>query len=290
VGVIGVGRMGLPVCTRLAAAGWAVSATDLRPEREADVRAAGAGWSADTAGLVDGADVVLTVLPGQAEVEAAMAVAMARLRPEMTWIDMTSGDPRTARALVADAAARGVEALDAGLGGGVPAAEDGTLQLFVGGAAAAVDRHRSLLQCLGRVEHVGGPGAGRLVKLLVNLLWFGQSLAVSEAMLVARRSGLEPDVVAGALGRSAAASAFVAVDLPALLDGDYRDSFELERCCAQIDALAGVAHELAVPFELSETVRGAYRAALERYGPVDGELRPVALLEERAGIALRDSA
>jgi 3-hydroxyisobutyrate dehydrogenase len=290
VGVIGTGRMGLPICERLAAAGWAVAATDLRPEREADVRAAGAGWARDTAGLVDAVEIVLTVLPGQPELETVMAEAMPRLRPGMTWIDMTSGDPRAARALVAQAAARDVAVVDAAMGGGVSAVRSGTLQLFVGGDAAAVARHRALLEFLGRVEHVGGPGAGRLVKLLVNLLWFGQSLAVSEALLVARGSGLDLDVVAGALGRSAAASEFVAADLPGLLVGDHRDSFELDRCCAQIDTLAGVAEELGVPFELSEAVRGAYRAALERYGPVNGELRPVALLQERAGIALRSGA
>jgi 3-hydroxyisobutyrate dehydrogenase-like beta-hydroxyacid dehydrogenase len=282
--------MGLPICRRLAAAGWAVTATDLRRQREADVRAAGADWAPDAAGLVDAVDVVLTVLPGQAEVESAMAVALARLRSGTAWIDMTSGDPRAARALVAAATVHGVETLDAGMGGGIPAVQDGTLQLFVGGEAAAVERHRPLLEVLGRVEHVGGPGAGRLVKLVVNLLWFGQAVALSEALLLARRSGLDLDVVAGALGRSSAASEFVAGDLPGLLAGDYRDSFGLDRCCDEIDALAGLACELGVPFELSETVRRAYRAALERYGPVDGELRAVALLEERAGIALRGGA
>jgi 3-hydroxyisobutyrate dehydrogenase len=287
VGVIGVGRMGLPICRRLAAAGWAVGATDRRAEREGAVRAAGAGWAPDAAELVGGVGTVLTVLPGQAELEAVMSLATARLRPGTAWIDMTSGDPRAARARVADATARGVEALDAAMGGGVSAAEDGSLQLFVGGDAVAVERHRPLLEVLGRVEHVGGPGAGRLVKLIVNLLWFGQSLAVGEALLVARRSGLDLDVVAGALGRSAASSEFVASDLPDLLGGDYRDSFELDRCCDQLDALARLARELGVPFELSEAVGGAYRAALARYGPVDGELRPVALLEERAGITLR---
>jgi 3-hydroxyisobutyrate dehydrogenase len=279
--------MGIPICERLAAAGWAVTATDLRPECEADVRAVGAGWVPGSGRLVDEADVVLTVLPGPAEVQEVMAGAMARLRPGMAWIDMTSGDPRPAQALVAAAAARGVEALDAGLGGGVPAAQSGTLQLFVGGEAAAVERRRPLLEVLGRVEHVGGPGAGRLVKLIVNLLWFGQSLAVSEALLVARRGGLDLDVVAGTLGRSAAASEFVRADLPGLLAGDYRDSFGLDRCCDQIDAIADIARELGVPVELSEAVRGAYHSALERYGPVDGELRAVALLEERAGITLR---
>jgi 3-hydroxyisobutyrate dehydrogenase len=287
VGVVGVGRMGTPICGRLVAAGWPVTAADLRPERKAAVRAAGAGWARDIAGLVERVEIVLTVLPGQAEVETVMTEALDRLRPGTTWIDMTSGDPRAARGLVARAAARHIAVLDAAMGGGVPAAQSGTLQLFVGGDGAVVKRHRPLLETLGRVEHVGGPGAGRLVKLLVNLLWFGQSLAVSEALLVARGTGLDLDVVAAALGRSAAASQFVAADLPGLLEGDYRETFGLDLCCAQIDAVAGLARELGVPFEVSETVRGAYRAALERYGPVDGELRPVALLEDRAGLVLR---
>ena len=264
-----------------------VAAADARPEIEAAVGAAGARWVGDVAALVDQVDVVLTVLPGTAELQAVMAEAMARLRPGMAWIDMTSGDPRPARALVRDAIARGVDALDAALGGGVPAARSGTLQLFVGGEPAVVERHRPLLEVLGRVEHVGGPGAGRLVKLIVNLLWFGQSLAVGEALLVARRSGLDLGVVSEVLGRSAAASAFVAGDLPGLLAGDYRDSFGLDRCCDQIDVMADLARELGVPFELSVAVHGAYRAALERYGPVDGELRAVALLEELAGVDLR---
>lgn len=279
--------MGLPVCERLVAAGWEVAATDARPELEAAVCAVGARWVGDVAGLVDQTDVMLTVLPGTADLEAVMAEAMARLRPGMGWIDMTSGDPRPARALVREAALRGVEALDAALGGGVPAARSGTVQLFVGGERAAVERHRPLLEIIGHVEHVGGPGAGRLVKLIVNLLWFGQSLAVTEALLVARRSGLDLGVVSDVLGRSAAASEFVAGDLPGLLTGDYRDSFGLDRCCDQIDAIAAIAQELGVPFELSDAVRRAYEAALARYGPVDGELRAVALLEERAGIELR---
>src|ERR1700742_5030460 len=121
--------MGLPVCGRLVAAGWEVAAADARPEREAAVRAAGARWASGVSALVDEVDVVLTVLPGAAELGAVMAQAMGRLRPGMAWIDMTSGDPRPARALVRDALARGADVLDAALGGGVPAAESGTLQL-----------------------------------------------------------------------------------------------------------------------------------------------------------------
>jgi 3-hydroxyisobutyrate dehydrogenase len=278
VGIIGVGRMGLPICARLVGAGFVVAATDLRPELESDVRAAGGRWTPDAAELVDEAEVVLTVLPGPAELRDAMTVAMARLRPGMAWIDMTSGDPRGGGALAAEACARGADVVDAMLGGGVAAAQTGALQLFVGGEAVAVQRQRPLLESLGRVEHVGSSGAGRLVKLLVNLLWFGQSLAVGEALLVARRSGLDLDRLAGVLGRSAAGCDFIRGDLPAMLAGDERDTFGLDRCCDQLDSVIELARELDVPVELSSAVGEAYRAALEHYGPVDGELLPLARL------------
>jgi 3-hydroxyisobutyrate dehydrogenase len=278
VGVVGVGRMGQPICGLLAAAGFTVAATDIRSECQAVVREAGVRWVPDTATLAGEADVLVTVLPGPPEIQAVMAVATPRLRPGMTWIDMTSGDPRLSRVLALEAGARGAEYLEAALGGGVPAAQGGTLQLFVGGEAAAVDRHRPLLETLGRVEHVGGPGAGQLVKLIVNLLWFGQSLAVGEALLAARGSGLDLDVLSGVLARSAAGSDFIRRDLPGVLTGDERDSFGLDRCCDQLDTVTDIARELDVPFELSAAVARAYRAALAHYGPVDGELLPLARL------------
>lgn len=75
VGVIGVGRMGIPVCTKLVRAGFTVVAGDQRPERKRDVRAAGAGWMASTQALAATADVLLTILPGPAELREAMAQA-----------------------------------------------------------------------------------------------------------------------------------------------------------------------------------------------------------------------
>jgi len=290
VGIIGIGRMGLPVCARLTAAGLRVVAGDVRPEREQDARDAGAGWDPDPERLVGQASVLITVLPGSGELVDAMAVALGSLRPNSTWIDLTSAAPAAGMELVARAHARGIECLEAPMGGGVHAATTGTLQLFVGGRSDVVERHRALLELLGRVEHVGDHGAGYTTKLLVNLLWFGQAVAVGEALLLARRAEIDLDVLRSALGRSAAASDFVSRDLDRLLDGDYLESFGIDRCCEELAAVAALADELDVPFELSSTVERAYRAALTRYGPVDGELLAVALLEERAGTRLRRSA
>jgi 3-hydroxyisobutyrate dehydrogenase len=94
-------------------------------------------------------------------------------------------------------------------------------------------------------------------------------------------------VLRSALGRSAAAGEFVRRDLDALLVGDYLESFGIDRCCEELASVVALADQLAVPFELSAAVERAYRAALGHYGPVDGELLAVALLEERAGARLR---
>jgi 3-hydroxyisobutyrate dehydrogenase len=289
IGFIGVGRMGLPMCTNLARAGYEVIAGDERPEREQEARAVGASWAGEAQLVAAAAEVLVTVLPGSDELREAMALAIPTLGPGTTWIDMTSSSAAVGRELGARARERGVECLDAPVGGGVAAAAAGTLQLFVGGEAQTVERHRRLLEVLGSIEHVGDHGAGYTTKLLVNLLWFGQAVATGEALLLARRAGIDLEVLRGALGRSAAASEFVRRDLDALLDGDYLTSFGLDRCCEELEAVRALAGELAVPFELSAAVARAYARALERYGPVDGELLAVALLEEQAGVRLRRS-
>jgi 3-hydroxyisobutyrate dehydrogenase len=279
--------MGLPICNRLVQAGFDVAAGDREVGREEAVHAAGGRWFGDLRLVVEAADVLITVLPGSAELRDVMRTAMPALGPAMTWVDMTSAAPAVGVELMTRAERRGAECLEVTLGGGVPAAMTGALQLFVGGGEHTLNRHRALLEVLGTVEHVGDRGAGYLSKLLVNLLWFGQAVAVGEALLVARREGLDLDVFVSVLRRSAAASNFLSGDLDALLRGDYLESFGLDRCCEELDAVVSVAREGDVPCELSTTVQRAYRDALAHYGPVDGELRAVARLEERAGLQLR---
>ena len=287
IGIVGVGRMGLPMCGRLVDAGYEVIAGDARGECEELVRGVGGKWVGNPAEVASDADVLITVLPGAAELLAAIDVAIPAMRSGTTWIDMTSCSPVIGGKLAARARERGVECLDVPVGGGAPAASSGALQLFVGGPKELLDRHRQMLNVLGPVVHLGDHGAGYVTKLLVNLLWFGQAVATGEALLLARRSGIDLDAIASAVDGSTAANEFLRTNLSKLLEGDYLPSFGLDRCCEELDAVVSLAKQLAVPFELSTQVFQAYARALDRYGPVDGELLAVALLEERAGTRLR---
>jgi 3-hydroxyisobutyrate dehydrogenase len=293
VSFAGVGRMGMPMCANLVRAGYAVTAGDVRPGRETEVTRCGARWGGEAAAAAAGADVLITMLPGTQELTEVMlgpGGVLAVLPPGATWIDMTSTDPAAGAELAAAAHGRGVRVLEAPVGGGVPAAVAGTLQLFVGGDAALLEQHRAMLEALAdpaRIAHVGGTGSGYTAKLLVNLLWFGQAVATAEALLLGRRAGIDLDVLRGVLAGSAAASHFITDDLSALFQGDYLASFGLDRCCEELAAVTALARADRVPFELSEHVERIYRRALDRYGPADGELLPIAMLEEQAGLRLR---
>jgi 3-hydroxyisobutyrate dehydrogenase len=293
IGFIGAGRMGLPMCVNLVRAGYQVTAGDVRAEQESAVTGCGARWEGTPSALAAESDLLITMLPGAGAVHDVMAGpggALAALPPSAVWIDMTSNSPAAGRALAAAAGARGIGVLDAPVGGGVEAAQTGTLHLFVGGDIALLERHRALLEVLAdprHISHVGAHGAGYLVKLLVNLLWFGQAVATAEALLLGRRAGLDLDALRRALAGSAASSALIRHDLDALLDGDYLASFELDRCCEELTSVIGLAREYETPCELSAVVERTYQHALSRYGPVGGELLAVALLEEQAGVRLR---
>jgi 3-hydroxyisobutyrate dehydrogenase len=288
--------MGMPMCANLVRAGYTVTAGDVRAGRETEVTGCGARWGGEAAAVAAGADVLITVLPGTQELTEVMLGPhgiLAILPPEATWIDMTSSDPATGRQLAAVAHGRGIRVLEAPVGGGVPAAVAGTLQLFVGGDADLLEQHRALLQVLAdpaRITHVGGSGTGYTAKLLVNLLWFGQAVATAEALLLGCQAGIDVGVLRSAFAGSAAASHFITDDLSALFRGDYLASFGLDRCCEELAAVTALARDDRVPFELSEHVERVYRRALDRYGPADGELLPIAMLEEQAGIRLRGGA
>jgi 3-hydroxyisobutyrate dehydrogenase len=198
---------------------------------------------------------------------------------------MSSAEPDTARAVGAVAAARGVHTLEAPVGGHPAAARAGGLLTFVGGAATDVEAQRDVLEALAdRVVPVGPAGSGYAVKLLVNLLWFGQAIAHSEALTIAARMGLDPETVRAAVQQSAAASRFGERDAPALLRGDDLASFSLARCCEQLLAVLAISERLHVPLELTMSVAEVHQQALARYGDVPGELLGARLVAERAGI------
>ena len=112
-------------------------------------------------------------------------------------------------------------------------------------------------------------------------------MTAAEALILARREGIDLDVLQGAVLGSAAASSFMDDGVSAVLSGDYLTTFGLDRCCEELAAVTATAREAGTPFRMSRHVEQIYRQALARYGAANGELLPIAMMEEQAGVRLR---
>jgi 3-hydroxyisobutyrate dehydrogenase-like beta-hydroxyacid dehydrogenase len=288
VGFVGLGRMGMPMCARLVRSGFPVRASDLRLTLRQELEATGARWEPTAAVVARNVEVLVTMLPGAHEVSEVAADVSGVLAPGAIWIDMSTGSPQSAADVAAAAARRGIRVVDAPVAGGPDDARAGRLLAFVGADSSDLARVGGVLAAIAdRVVHVGPHGSGYLAKLMANSLWFCQAVAVAEVLTLARRAGLDLDVVREAIGQSAAASQFIAVDADALLAGDDHASFSLARCCEQLSTMLELGARLNVPLDAVALANDVHRRALARYGDVDGELLGARLIAEEAGVELR---
>lgn len=291
VGVLGLGRMGLPIARSLARAGFAVSVFDIAADRRTEASPLSAADSA--VDLARSVDTLVTVLPGAIEAERLLLDdgLIDEVGPGALWLDLTSSDPTVSRRIAERATQQGIASVAAPMGGGPSAAESGRLRFFAGGEPSAIERATPILAALGgedAVDRVGNDiGDGGTAKLLANLLWFGQVVAVTEALLLGISLGVPIRSLRHSLGASPGGSVFVDEYLDSLLAGDYLETFGIDRVVEELDILVRLADRADVPFELSRTVARLHREALDRFGAIDGELLAAKLLEERAGIDLR---
>lgn len=285
IGVIGIGAMGAPIAVALAE-DHDVTVFDERPELLASISDR-LPTAASAIELVAASDVVITVLPGPVETADVIGKCAADFVPGACWLDLGTGDPRVTRRLSAELAERGVDAVGAPMAGGPSAARARLLHFTAAGTSAAAARVEPVLRWLsapGGVDVIGeDPAEAQTVKLLSNLLWFGQVVAVTEVMLLGRALGSDPRQLLQWLGSRAGASAMLDRDYDAVLRGDYMASFGLDRVVEQLTTLISLAEDLSVPFALSTHVARVHQAALDAYGPVAGELLAAKFLEEQGG-------
>jgi 3-hydroxyisobutyrate dehydrogenase len=293
-GFIGLGHMGGPMSRRLAEAGLNLVVYDLDPARAAPALAHGARLAGSAAEAADGAGVLITMLPTPAAVEEVMlgsGGALGALPDGALWVDMSTSSPEVTARVRARGAERGIRVVDAPVAGMSAGADAGTLEIFAGGDAADVAEARPLLEHLGdpeRIFHVGGHGAGLVVKLMLNLLWFDQLVAVAEVLTIGARAGVDLGVLHKALVEGPTSSRLLEKDLlPLLTRGEYEEGFSLALATKDLRLAVDLARAAGVPAELSAVVEQLFTRARAAYGDDAGEMSPVRLYEETAGVALR---
>jgi 2-hydroxy-3-oxopropionate reductase len=202
VGFIGTGIMGFPMARHLAQAGHRVQAWNRTPEKAQRLAASGARICEQAAQTVEQAQVLICMLssgPSCDELLLGEAGLIARMQPGALLIVMSSIPVETARHQAQQAALRDIAYVDAPVSGGEKGAREATLAIMAGGAAAAVERARPLLEKMGRVTHVGPAGSGQLAKLVNQMMVASNIASVAEALLLAERGGADPARVREAL-------------------------------------------------------------------------------------------
>ncbi len=223
VAILGIGRMGLPMATRLCQAGLTVHAWNRNRTRAEPLAALGATVHGQASEAVRQADLVISMLENGPVVEQVLfeqGTAQA-MRPGTLVVDMASIKPAEAREHATRLAAMGLRHIDAPVSGGTVAAEAGTLAIMAGGEAADLAQALPALQHLGTTVHVGPHGAGQLAKL-ANQMIVGITIgAVSEALLMCAKGGADMAKVREAIGGGFARSRILELHGQRMVDRDF---------------------------------------------------------------------
>jgi 3-hydroxyisobutyrate dehydrogenase-like beta-hydroxyacid dehydrogenase len=252
VGFYGMGRMGVPMATNLVQAGHAVAVGNRTLTRCEPLERLGCAVAATPAELAREADVVITMVSDAAaarEVYFADDGILAGARPGTIVIDMSTVGPPASRELAEACEQTGLRALDAPVSGSIPAAQAATLIAMVGGEREVFETARPVLAAMTREQfHLGGTGAGQAMKLGINSMIATTNLALSEALVLAERSGIDRAVAYAVLKESAIASPFVHYKEAAFLDPDGADRyFSVSLLQKDVDLALALGRELQVP-------------------------------------------
>ncbi|MDR3591153.1 MAG: NAD(P)-dependent oxidoreductase [Negativicutes bacterium] len=292
VGFIGLGAMGRPMAANLLQAGYSLTVYDVVESAVAELTAKGAKRALTPKAVAQAAEIIITMLPNNAIVEAVLSGAdglLAGSRPGQVIIDMSSVTPGHTKKMAALAQAREVDYIDAPVSGGVAGATAGSLTIMAGGRTEVLEACREVLSVLGKkIYHVGPVGSGDTVKLVNNLLLGINMAAVAEAMTLGVKAGLDPqvmfDVIAASSGRSYALEAKVP---NFVLKGNFEPGFAVDLQYKDLEMASQTGKELGLPLLLTNIAGQIYETARAKGLGRKDISAVVAMQEELAGVKVR---
>ena len=268
VGFIGLGAMGRPMALHLLEAGHELSVYARRAEAAQPLVDVGATRRATPAEVAVASEVVFTMVTTGADVEAVALGEGGILhgaRPGTVLVDMGTIPPGTARRIAAQLAARGIETIDAPVSGGEVGARNATLAIMAGGKAEVLARVRPLLEKLGKtIVHVGPNGAGQVAKACNQMIMVSCIEAVAEAMLLAEKSGADPEKVRQALAGGSAGSRVLEVFGARMTARDFAAGVEARLHHKDFGILLDEAVTLGAPLPIAAQVWQQLNALMAR--------------------------
>jgi 2-hydroxy-3-oxopropionate reductase len=264
IGFVGLGIMGNPMAKNLLKAGYSLTVYDIVSEKIEDVVTAGAAAGASSKEVAEKSEIVITMLPNSPEVKEAVLGADGVLdgaKAGTILVDMSSIAPLASKEVSEKAKEKGVVVLDAPVSGGEPKAVDGTLAIMVGGPAETFEKVKDILSVMGgSVTLVGEIGSGNMTKLANQIIVALNIAAMSEAMVLAAKAGVDPEKVFQAIRGGLAGSTVLDAKMPLVLEGNFKPGFRIELHIKDLANALDTAHEVGVPVPLSGAVMEVMQA------------------------------
>ena len=288
IGFIGLGIMGKPMAKNLLKAGYSLLVYDIVGEAVEDVVTEGAQGASSSKEVAENTKKIITMLPDSADSEAVILGPNGVLegaRPGSHVIDMSSIAPLVSQKIAAECAKKGVEMLDAPVSGGEPGAINGTLAIMVGGKQSVFDENYDLMKVMGaNVVLTGDIGAGGVTKLANQVIVAANIEALSEALVLSQKAGVDPARVFEAIRGGLAGSAVMEAKAPMMLDRNFRAGFRVRLHQKDLRNVLQTAQELNVPLPVTALVQQML-GTLANHGDADADHSAILhILEQMADV------
>jgi 2-hydroxy-3-oxopropionate reductase len=258
IGFIGLGIMGKPMARNLMKAGYQLVVYNRSPGPMNELTAEGATAASNPREVAEQSNVVITMLPDSPQVQEVMTGengVLAGAKANALVIDMSTISPVVTQQLARAAQARGVRMLDAPVSGGDVGAQQGTLSIMVGGSSEDFEQAKPLLEVLGKtIVHVGGTGAGQVVKACNQIVVALTIEAVSEALVLGSKAGVDPEVILQVLSGGLAANRVMEVRGPNFLQHNFQPGFKIALHQKDLGIALAAGREYGVPLPVTAIV------------------------------------
>jgi 3-hydroxyisobutyrate dehydrogenase len=287
-GYVGLGNLGGHLAASLIRAGHEVVVYDRDPTLAERHQAMGATVAAGPAEVASQVDHVFTCLPSPSVSEAVLAQLLTAMKPGATWIENSTLGREDILRLAGLARTGGVRLLEAPVTGGVHLAARGEITVLVGGDADLFEMHKPALEAIGnRIFHMGPLGSAAIIKVITNMLAFIHLVADGEALMLAKRGGLDLKTAWEAIAASSGSSFVHETEGQLILNGSYDIAFSMDLALKDLGFAMGFGREFGVPLDLAAMTNQTFMKGKAVYGGSAQSTQIVKLLEDALGTDLR---
>ena len=290
-GFVGIGHLGAQLAGSLLREGFPLTINDISKDQAEPLLARGARWSETPKAVAGACDAVFTCLPSPAISEQVLCGPDGLLEgfgSGKTWIEMSTVGRDDILRLAERAAAKGVLTLEAPVTGGVHRAAAGEITILAGGDAELVEGHRAALAAMGgSIYHIGPLGSAALMKVITNMLAFIHLVAAGEALMLARRGGIDLAQAYHVIKASSGNSFVHETESQLVLNGSYKINFSMDAAVKDLGFAMAFGKQFGVPLDLASMTTQTFLRAREAYGGQAWSTMVVKLLEDALRTDLR---